>query len=135
MTAGEQFGKAYKLCSKKQIGELYSTGKVVKAYPLIVRFLPMILQEPVPFQVVLAVPKRQFKRAHDRNYVKRLLREVIRKNKQELSEKLHAKGIQAGMLIVFRDRELPTYASIEHAWLKLLRKLNEELENSSINTD
>jgi ribonuclease P protein component len=134
MTAGEHFGKAYKLCSKKQIAELYSKGKVVKAYPLFANLLAMKLQEPVPFQVVLAVPKRLFKRAHDRNYIKRLLREVIRKNKQELSEKLLAKELQLGLLIVFREKKIPDYQEVEQAWLKLQKKLFEELENMTINT-
>jgi ribonuclease P protein component len=135
MTAGEHFGKAYKLCSKKQINELYSAGKVQKAYPLTCHYLPMTLHEPVPFQVVLAVPKRAFKRAHDRNYVKRLLREVIRKNKQLIEPTLEAKSLQLGMMIFYRSNELPTYSQLDQAWQKLVHKLTSDLENPSVNNE
>ena len=38
-------------------------------------------QKPEPLQVVLSVSKRHFKRAHDRNRIKRLLREAWRHHK------------------------------------------------------
>ncbi|MFY7990621.1 MAG: ribonuclease P protein component [Fluviicola sp.] len=135
MTAGEHFGKAYKLCSKKQINAVYVSGKVVKSYPINCHYLPLSLDAAVPFQVVIAVPKRAFKRAHDRNYIKRLLREVIRKNKQLIEPKLQANATQLGIMVFYRSKEIPNYEQLDQAWQKLVQKLTQELDFGAVNNE
>ena len=98
--------KAYKLCSLKKIEELYKTGALIKAYPLRVMYLTEAIDpaaEPTEaFQVLFSAPKRRFKRAHDRNYIKRLMREVLRKNKMPLIAALHENNKK----MVFYERRL-----------------------------
>jgi ribonuclease P protein component len=85
--------------------------------------------------VVIAVPKRAFKRAHDRNYIKRLLREVIRKNKQLIEPILQANAAQLGIMVFYRAKEIPNYEQLNQAWQKLVQKLTQELDIGAVNNE
>lgn len=124
----ENFGKAYKLCSRKTIDRLFKEGKQLRAFPLSMYYLEMEPVEKVPFQVVISAPKRQFKRAHDRNYVKRLIKEVLRKEKQPLEDLLTASGKQLALFIVYTNKEILPYRELEKCARKLVGKLLAELQ-------
>lgn len=119
----EHFGKPYKLCSRKMIGRLFKEGKQLRAFPLTVYYLENDSTEKVPFQVVLSAPKRQFKRAHDRNYVKRLMKEVLRREKQPLEDILNTQQKQLALFIVYGNKEVLSYPELEKSVRKLLGKL------------
>lgn len=124
----EHFGKAYKLCSRKMIDRLFKEGKQLRAFPITVYYLESETVEKVPFQVVLSAPKRQFKRAHDRNYVKRLLKEVLRREKQPLEDVLNAGGKQISLFIIYTNKEVLAYQELEKCVQKLVGKLIAELQ-------
>ncbi|MNJ89071.1 ribonuclease P [compost metagenome] len=123
----EDFGKAYKLCSRKMIDKLFQEGKQLRAFPLKGYYLEAESVESVPFQVVLSAPKRQFKRAHDRNYLKRLMKEVLRREKQPLEKALNDSGKQLALFIVYTNKEVLTYPELEKCMRKLIGKLIAEL--------
>jgi ribonuclease P protein component len=75
------FGKVYKLCSVKRIDRLFSEGKRLKTYPVTVMFQETEEEMEHTFQVIFSVPKKRMKHAHDRNYIKRCFREILRINK------------------------------------------------------
>lgn len=123
----ERLPKAYKLCSLKKIESLYQTGLLIKAYPLRVMYL---LEEntpesetSVPFQVLFSAPKRRFKRAHDRNYIKRLMREVLRKNKLDLLTALAQNNKKLIFSLTFVADERPNYQLLEQKLCKALDQL------------
>jgi ribonuclease P protein component len=78
------FPKEERLHSKKLIAELFSKGSSFNLYPL--RFVLIKSAAPVssPPQVLVSVSKRYFKKAVDRNRLKRQLREVYRQHKHLL---------------------------------------------------
>lgn len=80
------FKKNERLCEKKSIGRLFKEGKPFFQYPFKIIYLPF--NEPVnyPAKVLISVPKRHFKKAVDRNRIKRLVRESYRKHKMILWE-------------------------------------------------
>lgn len=124
----EKFGKVYKLCSKKVIGELFKEGKQLRSYPFSVHYQIRPLAENISFQVVISAPKRNFKRAHDRNFIKRLMREALRKNKSDLEQLLICHNKQLALIILYNQRELPEYVGIEKGIQKVINKLLSELE-------
>lgn len=126
----EKFGKAYKLCSRKTIDKLFQEGKQLRAFPLKGYYLEAESMESVPFQVVLSAPKRQFKRAHDRNYVKRLMKEVLRREKQPLEDALKDSGKQLVLFIVYTNKEIISYQELEKCVRKLVGKLVVELSEN-----
>ena len=64
-------GKEERLKSKKLIERLYKEGNSVKAFPLRMIFLQTEHTSKFPSQVGVSVTKRNFKRAVDRNRIKR----------------------------------------------------------------
>jgi len=129
---GQAFGKTEKLNSEKIIAGLFQSGVFVSKYPL--RANLMLTPLPVagvPVQVVFTASKRKFKRAVDRNFVKRRLREVYRKNKLPFYEALERKGLTLAVAIMYVGAELPTMPQLEKAYLILLKKMFDVLELSN----
>ena len=79
------------------------------------------------FQVLFSAPKRRFKRAHDRNYIKRLMREVLRKNKTALMTTLQQNNKKLVFSLTFVADERPNYQLLEQKLCKALDQLIKEI--------
>lgn len=117
----QTFSKNERLCSKILIDRLIETGKSFNHSPYRITWLP-IAQSSAPIKVVISVPKRSFKKAVDRNRLKRQTREIYRKQKQKVYDVLGEKKIL--VLIVYTAK-----TKIEFKELEL--KLKEALERLS----
>lgn len=124
--------------SKKQIDRLFRGGgsKAMTAAPLRMVYmtdtrqadtLPANAHQPMA-QMMVSVPKRYFKRAVKRNYVKRQVREAYRLNKHILASHLAETGDKTVSLcfIWTSDRLLPTAEVMKHM-ANLLTRLVEKL--------
>lgn len=80
------YSKEERLCSKRLITLLFSKGSSFNLYPL--RFVYHTPEAPLSesTQLVISVSKRNFKRAVDRNRLKRQIREAYRLNKHLLTQ-------------------------------------------------
>jgi len=74
------YSKKEKLKSQKLIEQLFSEGQSVSAYPLRMVYLKTEFTD-TQFKTGVSVSKRNFKKAVDRNHIKRLLREAYRLHK------------------------------------------------------
>lgn len=101
----EKFGKEYKLCSQKVIQSIFDEKKSVKAYPFLIHYSLIPLSSDASFQITVSAPKRNFKKAHDRNRIKRLMREAIRKNKLILEPFLLENKKQVALFMIYTARE------------------------------
>lgn len=79
----QSFKKEERLCNIKLIEKLFSDGSSFLVYPFRIIWLSEDLSSSSPVQVLISVPKRKFKRAVDRNLIKRRIREVYRLHKSE----------------------------------------------------
>jgi len=122
------FRKEEKLCSQKIIGDIFLSGTSFLCYPLKVVWKYEELLTSYPAQVVFSVPKRLFKRAHDRNLLKRQLREVYRHQKQELYQSLEVNDRKIAVMIVYIAKEKLEFGQIESAMAKVISKLKKKLE-------
>lgn len=79
------FRKDERLKSEKNIKELFSKGSSFYLFPFKVLVLPTPDPSVVRNQVLISVSKKNFKRAVDRNLIKRRIREAYRLQKEILS--------------------------------------------------
>ncbi len=83
------YPKASKLKSKKTIDVLFTNGKSVGKYPLRLVYIPCKTIEngtEDTSKMGVSVSKKYFKKAVDRNYYKRVLREAYRLHKDILAQ-------------------------------------------------
>lgn len=102
-------GKEERLKSKKLIERLYKEGNSVKAFPLRMIFLQTEHTSKFPSQVGVSVPKRNFKRAVDRNRIKRLMRESYRLQKEIVYNNLEKPYV---FMISYIGKEECTYEAL-----------------------
>ena len=99
------FSKEEHLCSKRLISLLFSKGSSFNLYPL--RFIYLSPQDLPPghTQVLVSVSKRYFKRATDRNRLKRQMREAYRLNKHLLQSYPEQAPRLLGILYIGKEKK------------------------------
>jgi ribonuclease P protein component len=113
------FRKEEKLKKEKLIKELFDKGSSFYLFP----FKVLVLYNPdqtVPFhQVLFSVSKRNFKRAVDRNLIKRRMREAFRLNKNRIpaSKKLL-------IAYIYSAKEILTFAQIQERLVKTFNRFD-----------
>lgn len=125
----ERFGKSYRLSSKKLIEQVFAQGERMKKFPLMMRYITTSEGLPAPFQVAVSVPKKNFKLAVSRNRIKRLIREVVRKNKYIIEQKIPQSGSKFVLFIIYSDRKMPNYDQLEKSIQSLFQKLPAQKDN------
>lgn len=75
------FSKAERICSKVAIDALVAEGRSFHFPPFRIIWKQQA-EQAVPVMVLISVPKRNFKRAVDRNFLKRRIREAYRLEKE-----------------------------------------------------
>ena len=107
------FSKFDRLSSKKLIDRLFEKGKSFQAGGLRIFYYEEKLETGFPVQSLISVSKRKFKRATDRNRIKRLIRENLRLNKKVLYEFLETENKQFLIGIVFTQNKIPDFSAIQ----------------------
>jgi len=121
------YPKNEKLKSRKTIDLLFSEGKSVSKYPLRLVFTPIDeVDEKLKFGV--SVSKKYFKKAVDRNYFKRVLRECYRLNKHlllEVMEKPYA------IMFFYQTSERLSYQEINEKTVLLFEKFSASIKTET----
>lgn len=121
--------KKERLKSFKLINELFAKGAQLFSHPIKLYYLQIEapdIEAKVLFSV--SVPKRLFKKASDRNLIKRRIREAYRLNKPEFVYHSIFDGQKFAFMYVYIHREKPDFLEIHEAMLKLNRKFKQYLD-------
>ena len=107
-----------RLKSRKVIERIFLEGRAVTAHPLKLVYIPDPSNGNTQ-RVAFSVGKRHFKKAVDRNRIKRLLREVYRTNKE-----LYFNNISTpyALMILYIGNTIPNYNEVESACKVLFDK-------------
>ena len=99
---------------------LFAKNTAAAAFPLKAVFMETHESLLTPLQVMFVVPKRNFKHAHDRNKLKRRMREAYRLNKQAAYEVLEPSGKKIIIAFIYTAKQEQLYTEVESAITKLL---------------
>ncbi len=110
------------------VGEIFGKKDFISVFPLKAfynKFPSQNIEGELRFGV--SIPKKKFKRAVDRNEIKRLVKEAIRLNKTFLQESLYTKEISLHVMVVCYFDKIPNYISVEKRIKQLLERLTKRI--------
>lgn len=131
------YPKIEKLKSKKLIELLFIEGEWQSCGPLKIRTLSFTIEASkdalTGTHYGVSVSKRFFKKAVDRNRIKRLLREVYRLNKSTFHESF---GQNSVSMIFWNSSKMPaSYKEVEGCFLSICRAKKDKFELKNISSN
>ena len=118
---------------------LFAAGKTLNAFPIKVFYTLDPVTQNITQTVAqigasanllhagVGVSSRNFKKAVDRNRIKRLLREVYRTQNQLLVTTVLLQAKELNVFFLYVGKELPEYTDLKIAMEKVLAKLNDRI--------
>ncbi|MDD2984867.1 ribonuclease P protein component [Flavobacterium sp.] len=119
------YPKHEKLKSKKLIDLLFAEGKSVSKYPLRLVYVPVELENDEKIKFGVSVSKKHFKKAVDRNYFKRVLRECYRLNKALLLDNLEKPYV---MMFFYQSKDKMSFTEMNEKTKLLFEKFLLEIQ-------
>ncbi len=119
------YPKTEKLKSKTTIDLMFREGKSVSKYPLRLVYAKSTFGENPEFKMGVSVSKKYFKKAVDRNYFKRVLRETYRLNKQVLRENLIE---PYSFMLLYQTKDRLSYEEINQKTIELFEKFHLQIK-------
>ena len=116
------YPKHEKLKSKTTIDLLFSDGNSVSKFPLRLVYVENKEENAELIKMGVSVSKKYFKKAVDRNYYKRVLRETYRLNKHLLIDSLQK---PYAFMFFYQTKERLSYQEIEEKTIQLFQKFIE----------
>jgi len=123
------FSKKERLSNKKSISLLFEKGYSFYSHSFSVVWSYSDRPIPFPAQMAVSVTKKSFKKAVDRNRIKRLVREAWRLNKNSLYDLLKEKDRQIIIMLLFTGKEIPGFHDVSNQVKKVISKISLLLAN------
>ena len=119
----QSFKKAERITSKLLIDRLFNgEGSSMVVFPFRVVYI-RIPKGEVPVSILVSVPKKRFHKAVDRNRMKRLTREVYRRQKQILWNAMEESDESIAIAFICIASSLCTYANVYKSMNKILTRI------------
>ncbi|NER14231.1 ribonuclease P protein component [Leptobacterium flavescens] len=115
----QRFPREEKLKSNLLIEQLFSEGSSVSKYPLKLIYVKTEPEDDVKVKAGFSVPKRKFKKAVQRNQIKRLIREAYRLNKSNLFNNL---STSYAFMFLYLGKEEPDFSELNTTMERLLTR-------------
>ena len=122
-----------RLKSRKLMERVFKTGTRWHKFPFRVSFLIENETGDSLIKFGCSAPIRHFKKAVDRNRVKRLMKEAFRLEKHLLVESLKDKNARLIVFVIFTAPGLPKFETIKTSMNELVLKLKDEIQKHEAN--
>ncbi|MCY7292340.1 MAG: ribonuclease P protein component [Ferruginibacter sp.] len=113
--------KEDRLKSRKAIDLLFAKGKSFSNFPL--RILWLNVETEVGLKAGFSASSKNFKKATDRNKIKRLMREAYRLQKNDLQCQLAATNKTVHLFFIYTGKEIPEYKLIFEKTGNVLKRI------------
>jgi ribonuclease P protein component len=116
--------KTERLKKRDDIQRLFKQGDSIYEHPIKLYHLKVEKEDdPSALLFGVSVPKKKFKRAVDRNLLKRRIREAYRQHNAALKAHFNDREVKLLVMPVFLDNEIADYSLIEGKIILLLQRL------------
>ena len=119
--------KNERIKSKKTIETLFQQGEAFFSYPYRLVFILHREAKQPSLNMAISVPKRFFKRAHDRNRIKRLARETYRLQKTALHTLVMQHQCELNLMLIYQGRDILDYNVMYKQMNSCLQQLSERI--------
>ena len=121
-------GKNERLKSRKSIEQLFAQGKKIVVAPYRVLYISAEQSTNASLLFGTGVSAKNFKKAVDRNRIKRLTKEAYRLQKKPLQEKIKANNVQLNLFFIYTAKEIAGYDEVYKKIGNILNKLGKLIE-------
>jgi len=104
---------------------LFESGQRFTIVPFLVYYRLHKEVELPTLQVGVSASKKNFKKAVDRNRVKRIIREAYRLQNQALKENIKSHSNSLDLFIIYTGKNIPEYNEVSEKLKPVLKKLEE----------
>lgn len=123
--------KNERLHQRKLIEKVFSNGESFLIYPFKVVWIETDFETAYNAQFGISVSKKKFKKAVDRNLLKRRSREAYRLNKHILNDELKKQNRKIAFMLIYVSKEILTLQAIESKIILILQRLSKLDEEST----
>ena len=114
------------LSSRKLIEKIFRReGEMISKFPLSFIFMKQEFEENVNAQILFSVSSKKIKKAHNRNHIKRLMKECYRKQKPLLYQKI--KEQKYVFCLSYNSAELSNYEEINEKITYLINEFYKKI--------
>ncbi|MDR3227037.1 MAG: ribonuclease P protein component [Prevotellaceae bacterium] len=125
------FKKDERLCLRNDIKNVIDNGQKNLSYPFFVNYIVKDTQTDEATKIAISVPKRNFKKAVDRNLLKRRIREAYRHHKHNLNDTAQKENKTVNAIIVYVSKEKLTYSQIEKGIIKSMENIAKNIKKNA----